>query len=122
MLPKYLTQDELHRFFAVIPSSRDRALFALIYYYGFRVNEATMLTPDDIDLKNHRLKVRRLKNGLGGEKPLVAAHCKASAGFPPCPSRRRCRPSAVAAVLQTRDRRSSGRLARRLDHRVCQQE
>lgn len=69
-LPKYLTQDELKRFFAAIPSSRDRALFALIYHYGLRVEEATMITLPDIDLKNHRIRLRRLKNGLGGEKPL----------------------------------------------------
>ena len=43
-LPKYLTQDELKRLFAVIRSSRDRALFAVIYHYGLRVDEATMLT------------------------------------------------------------------------------
>src|ERR1700675_175461 len=69
-LPKYLTQDELHRFFAAIPSPRDRALFALVYHYGLRVDEATMLPLEDVDLKNHRIKIRRLKNGLGGEKPL----------------------------------------------------
>ena len=69
-LPKYLTQDELQRFFAVIPSPRDRALLAVIYHYGLRVDEATMLTVEDVDLKNHRIKIRRLKNGLGGEKPL----------------------------------------------------
>jgi integrase len=69
-LPKYLTQDELKRFFAAIPSPRDRALFAVVYHYGLRVDEATMLTIEDIDLKNHRIRIRRLKNGLGGEKPL----------------------------------------------------
>ena len=62
-LPKYLTQDELKRFFGAIPSPRDRALFAVIYHYGLRVDEATMLTVEDVDLKNHRIKVRRLKNG-----------------------------------------------------------
>ena len=69
-LPKYLTQDELHRFFAAIRSHRDRALFGVIYHYGLRVDEATMLTLEDVDLKNHRIRIRRLKNGLGGEKPL----------------------------------------------------
>jgi len=69
-LPKYLTQDELQRFFKVITSTRDRTLFALIYHYGLRVDEATALTVDDIDLKNHRIRIRRLKNGVGGEKPL----------------------------------------------------
>src|SRR5713101_10083251 len=69
-LPKYLTQDELSRFFAVIRSTRDRALFAVIYHYGLRVDEATALTLEDLDLRNHRIRLRRLKNGLGGEKPL----------------------------------------------------
>ena len=68
--PKYLTQDELQRFFKVITSPRDRALFALIYHYGLRVDEAAALAVEDLDLKNHRIRIRRLKNGIGGEKPL----------------------------------------------------
>ncbi len=43
-LPRYLTQEEVRRFFAVITSPRDRALFTLIYRYGLRVEEATLLT------------------------------------------------------------------------------
>src|SRR5437016_3684110 len=69
-LPKYLTQDELVRFFKGIRAPRDRALFLLIYDYGLRVDEATALTLPDLDLKNHRIRIRRLKNGLGGERPL----------------------------------------------------
>src|SRR5882762_183182 len=69
-LPKYLTQDELTRFFKVIRSPRDRALFLLIYDYGLRVDEATALALADLDLKNYRIRIRRLKNGLGGERPL----------------------------------------------------
>lgn len=69
-LPKYLTQDELKRFFDQISSPRDKALFALIYHYGLRVEEATMIDLDNLDLKNHRIRIHRLKNGLGGEKPL----------------------------------------------------
>ena len=69
-LPKYLTQDELTQLFAAIPSPRDRALFAVIYHYGLRVDEATMIAIEDVDLKNHRIRIRRSKNGLGGEKPL----------------------------------------------------
>src|SRR5215831_17349304 len=30
----------------------------------------TALTVPDLDLKNHRIRIRRLKNGVGGEKPL----------------------------------------------------
>ena len=46
-LPKYLTQDELQRLFAAIPCPRDRALFAVIYHYALRVDEATALTVED---------------------------------------------------------------------------
>jgi integrase len=69
-LPKYLTQGEFHRFFNGIVSPRDRALLGMIYHYGLRVDEATTITVQDVDLKNHRLRIRRLKNGVGGEKPL----------------------------------------------------
>jgi integrase len=69
-LPKYLTQDELTRFFAAIDAPRDWALFAVIYHYGLRVDEATHLTINDLNLKDHRIRIRRLKNGVGGERPL----------------------------------------------------
>jgi integrase len=69
-LPKYLTQDELKRFFAAIASPRDRALFGLIYHYGLRVGEALMVTVDDVNFRNHRITIWRSKHGLGGEKPL----------------------------------------------------
>ena len=62
---------QLKRFFAADRRRpRDRALFGLIYHYGLRVGEALMLTVDDVHFTNHRITVRRLKNGLGGEKPL----------------------------------------------------
>jgi len=69
-LPKYLTQDELKKFFDTILSPRDKALFVLIYHYGLRVEEETMISVEDVNLKNHRIRIHRLKNGLGGEKPL----------------------------------------------------
>src|SRR4030095_11973886 len=61
-LPKYLTQDELKRFFAATASPRDKALFGVIYHYGLRVGEALMLTVEDVNFTNHRLTIRRLKN------------------------------------------------------------
>jgi integrase len=74
-LPEYLTQDEIRRFFNVIESPRDRALFGVIYHYGLRVDEATQLTTDDSDLKQHRIRIRRLKmvsagrSRCGGTRP-----------------------------------------------------
>ncbi len=34
------------------------------------MDEATAIALEDLDLKDHRIRLRRLKNGLGGEKPL----------------------------------------------------
>ena len=47
---RYLTQDELERFFSVIKDKRDKAIFALIYHYGLRVSEAALITLEDVDL------------------------------------------------------------------------
>jgi len=33
-LPRYMTQQEVKRFFSAIKDRRDRALFGLIYLYG----------------------------------------------------------------------------------------
>lgn len=67
---KYLSKEEIERFFLYIKSPRDRALFGLIYLYGLRVSEATLLKLEDIDLKRERIFIRRVKSGIGGERPL----------------------------------------------------
>jgi integrase len=72
-MPRYLSQDEIRRFFAVIESVRDRALFTLAYHYGLRVSEISLLEVSDIDLGRRRILVRRVKNGLWGEKPLFTS-------------------------------------------------
>lgn len=68
--PKYLTQEEVKKLFDPITSPRDRALFALIYYYGLRVSEAVSLTLHDVDFKRNKIIIRRLKGGVSGEMPL----------------------------------------------------
>lgn len=69
-LPKYLSQAELKKFFSILDSPRDKALFVLIYHYGLRESEALWLTVNDIDLKRNRILIKRLKNGVAGERPL----------------------------------------------------
>ena len=69
-LPKYLTQEELQALFSGIKDKRDRVLFDLIYKYGLRVKEATLLRIADIDLKRGKIFIRRVKGGVSGEKPL----------------------------------------------------
>lgn len=67
---KYLSQDETERFFSFIDNPRDKALFSIIYLYGLRVSEATLLRVEDIDLERKRVFIRRVKGGLQGERPL----------------------------------------------------
>src|SRR5712692_9360077 len=75
-LPRYLTQEEVKRLFSVISSPRDRALLALIYHYGLRVEEATLLTLESVDLKNLHIRIQRLKNGVSSQKPLWRHNAK----------------------------------------------
>src|SRR5690349_8862160 len=69
-LPRYLTQNQIHSLFGAILSRRDRALFGLVYGYGLRVGEVVLLDRSDIDLERQRIPIRRLKNGLSGERPI----------------------------------------------------
>lgn len=47
---KYLTQDELARFFSKIRDRRDRAMFNIMYKHGLRASEVGLLKIDDVDL------------------------------------------------------------------------
>lgn len=67
---RYFNQAQTAHFFSVITDPRDRALFAVIYHYGLRVSEATLLHVEDVDLARGRIVIRRLKHGQGGERPL----------------------------------------------------
>ena len=68
---KYLDCEQTQRFFDGITDRRDRALFATIYQHGLRVSEASLLQLTDIDLERDRILIRRVKNGIGGERPLL---------------------------------------------------
>jgi len=71
--PRYLSQDEVRRFLGVIEIARDRALFALIYMYGLRVGEVSLLSRGDVDFLRGRIIVRRLKGGIWNERPLFSS-------------------------------------------------
>jgi integrase len=71
--PRYLTQDEVGRFFASIENVRDRALFALMYHHGLRVGEVLLLQRGDFELGRGRVLVRRLKGGAWSEQILFGA-------------------------------------------------
>src|SRR4051812_7143317 len=67
---QYFTQSELKRFFSVITSQRDRALFLLAYRHGLRASEMGLLRVSDIDFARHRLRIHRLKNSISGTHTL----------------------------------------------------
>ncbi len=71
--PRYLTQDEVRRFFASVENVRDRALFVLMYHHGLRVGEVLLLQRGDLDLARGRVLVRRLKGGAWSEQILFGA-------------------------------------------------
>jgi integrase len=67
---QYLTQDELKRLFAVIKHPRDKVLFLLAYRHGLRASEVGHLQRTDVDLKQGRITIHRLKGSLSGIYPL----------------------------------------------------
>jgi site-specific recombinase XerD len=74
---KYLTEQELRQFLAVIKSPRDRAIFTLAYWRGLRASEIGRIPWTDWDQKKKKLYVFRLKHSLDGEFPLSPAETKA---------------------------------------------
>ena len=68
---KYLSQTEMITLFSVIIDARDRAMFATMYYYGLRVSEASLLLHEEVDFEHQTLFIRRVKNGIGGQFPLL---------------------------------------------------
>lgn len=69
---KYLTLDQLERFFKRIDDKRDKALFLTIYRYGLRASEATLITMGDIKTKDNLIFIRRVKNGISSDRMLFA--------------------------------------------------
>jgi integrase/recombinase XerD len=67
---QFLTQEELKRLFGVIKDKRDKALFLLAYRHGLRASEIGHLQRTDIDLKQGRITIHRLKGSLSGIYPL----------------------------------------------------
>jgi integrase len=67
---QFLTQEELKRLFAVIKDERDKVLFLLAYRHGLHASEIGLLQRTDVDLKQGRITIHRLKGSLSGIYPL----------------------------------------------------
>lgn len=74
---KYLTEEETAKFFKSIDSTRDRAIFMVMYKRGLRASEIGMLQLSDWQIARDRIVFNRLKGSNGGEYHLTAAEVKA---------------------------------------------
>ena len=66
----FLTQDELRRLFKVMRSKRDRAIFLVAYRHGLRASEIGLLQRADVDAKQGRISIHRLKGSLSAVYPM----------------------------------------------------
>src|SRR2546422_4645416 len=65
----FLTQDEVRRLFAVITGKRDRALFPLAYHHGLRASEVFLLRREDINTRQGRIYIPRVKGSIAKTYP-----------------------------------------------------
>src|SRR5262249_6782298 len=66
----FLTQEELRQLFKVIRSKRDKAIFLVAYRHGLRASEIGLLQRADVDVKQGRISIHRLKGSISGLYPL----------------------------------------------------
>lgn len=69
---QYLTEDELKRLMAAIEGKRDRAMFLIAYRHGLRASEVGLLQTDDVDVRDSRIRVHRLKDSLPATQRMEA--------------------------------------------------
>jgi integrase/recombinase XerC len=92
----HMTRSEVERLLWTIQTAhhplavRDHALFATLAYSGIRLSSAIGLHKSDVDLRGHRLILRRTKGGRSEERHLPARLARILTPF------LRCRPSAGA--------------------------
>jgi site-specific recombinase XerD len=66
----FLTQDELKRLFSTVKNKRDRIILRLAYRHGLRASEIGLLQRTDVDLKQGRITIQRLKGSISGVYPM----------------------------------------------------
>jgi integrase len=74
---KYFTKEETDRFFKVIDSPRDRAIFRVMYLRGLRASEVGMIQLADWNISRDRIVFERLKGSNGGEYHLFSSEVRA---------------------------------------------
>jgi integrase len=67
----YLEANEIARFFRVIESKRDKAIFRLVYHRGLRAHEVALMQFSDFRERDGVLYVRRGKGSISREHSLI---------------------------------------------------
>src|SRR5262249_23219372 len=75
--PRYLSEEQVDRFFSVIRDARDIAIFRVMYHRGLRASEVGKIQFSDWNRNQDRLRFTRLKGSNGGEYHLTAREVKA---------------------------------------------
>jgi site-specific recombinase XerC len=74
---KFLTVDQITKFFKWIESVRDTAIFRTIYHRGLRASELGKLQISDLSLSEGRIRFERLKGSYGGQFRLCSSEERA---------------------------------------------
>ena len=68
--PGLLIYNEVRQLFKVIRSKRDKAIFLVAYRHGLRASEIGLLQRADVDAKQGRIAIHRLKGSISGMYPM----------------------------------------------------
>ena len=63
-------RDQLRQLFKVIRSKRDKAIFLVAYRHGLWASEIGLLQRADVDVKQGRVRIHRLKGSISGMYPM----------------------------------------------------
>jgi integrase len=77
----FLTQDELRCLFSTVKDRRDRAILLLACRHGLRASEIGLLQRTDVDLKQGRITIQRLKGSISGVYPMQPDVIKLLRGY-----------------------------------------
>ncbi|MFA6636730.1 MAG: tyrosine-type recombinase/integrase [Candidatus Omnitrophota bacterium] len=62
-LPRFLSEEQIEKLFAIVEDPRDKAIFEVLYGSGIRAGELLNLKNGDINFEEKTLKIRQAKNG-----------------------------------------------------------
>src|SRR5262249_26434953 len=106
---KYWSEEQTAAFFSVIKSSRDMALFRLMYHRGLRASELGPIRLEDWNVRQDRIRFGRLKGSNDGEYHLTSHEARALKAWA------KVRGTEAGPLFPSRQARNSGISRRMID-------